>query len=132
MMLGRPQRAVLGGRAQIAFVVGTSSSNTGTSVDHDDRRVPAPLPACQLDDEGQISRTRPPTADDFGAFVGLGACGLDGSGVAAVWRSRRIDSEIVYSGAAKGRVILTLTLSYLWDFGLPRASKTSQRVKFVT
>ena len=65
-------------------------------------------------------------ADDFGAFVGLGR-GLDGSGVAAVWEAGELIRD-PYSGAAKGEV--ALTLCYLWDFALPRASNFA-RVKFV-
>jgi len=57
-------------------------------------------------------------ADDFGAFVGLGR-GLEGAGVAAVWEAGELIRD-PYSGAAKGEV--ALTLSYLWNFGLPRAS----------
>ena len=64
-------------------------------------------------------------ADDFGAFVGLGR-GLDGSGVAAVWEAGELIRD-PYSGAAKGEI--ALTLCYLWDFGLPRASNFA-RVTF--
>ena len=68
----------------------------------------------------------PATASgDFGAFVGLGR-GLDGAGVAAVWEAGSLIRD-VYSGAAKGEV--ALTLSYLWDFGIPRASNFA-RIKF--
>ena len=65
-------------------------------------------------------------ADDFGAFIGLGR-GLDGAGVAAVWEAGELIRD-PYSGAAKGEV--ALTLCYLWDFALPRASNFA-RVKFV-
>ena len=65
-------------------------------------------------------------ADDFGAFVGLGR-GLDGSGVAAVWEAGELIRD-PYTGAAKGEV--ALTLSYLWNFALPRASNFA-RIKFV-
>ena len=65
-------------------------------------------------------------ADDFGAFLGLGR-GLDGAGVAAVWEAGELIRD-PYSGAAKGEV--ALTLCYLWDFALPRASNFA-RVKFV-
>ena len=64
-------------------------------------------------------------ADDFAAFVGLGR-GLDGAGVAAVWEAGELIRD-PYSGAAKGEV--ALTLCYLWDFGLPRASNFA-RVTF--
>ena len=66
-------------------------------------------------------------ADDFAGFVGLGR-GLEGAGVAAVWEAGELIRD-PYSGAAKGEV--ALTLSYLWNFGLPRASNFA-RVKFVT
>ena len=65
-------------------------------------------------------------ADAFGAFVGLGR-GLEGSGVAAVWEAGSLIRD-PYSGAGKGEV--ALTLSYLWAFGLPRASNFA-RLKFV-
>ena len=66
------------------------------------------------------------TADtEFAAFVGLGR-GLDGSGVAAVWEAGELIRD-PYSGAAKGEV--ALTLCYLWDFKLPRASNFA-RVTF--
>ena len=59
------------------------------------------------------------TADtEFAAFVGLGR-GLDGAGVGAVWEAGELIRD-PYSGAAKGEV--ALTLCYLWDFKLPRAS----------
>ena len=66
------------------------------------------------------------TADtEIAAFVGLGR-GLDGSGVAAVWEAGELIRD-PYSGAAKGEV--ALTLCYLWDFKLPRASNFA-RVTF--
>ena len=66
------------------------------------------------------------TADtEFAAFVGLGR-GLDGSGVAAVWEAGEMIRD-PYSGAGKGEV--ALTLCYLWDFKLPRASNFA-RVRF--
>ena len=72
---------------------------------------------------GEIEDT---TADtEFAAFVGLGR-GLDGSGVAAVWEAGELIRD-PYSGAAKGEV--ALTLCYLWDFKLPRASNFA-RVTF--
>ena len=64
---------------------------------------------------------------DFGAFIGLGR-GLEGAGVAAVWAAGEILRD-PYSGASKGEV--ALTLSYLWNFGLARASNFS-RIKFAT
>ena len=57
-------------------------------------------------------------ADSFGAFVGL-ARGMDGAGVAAVWDAGELIRD-PYSGASKGEI--ALTLHYLWDFALPRAS----------
>lgn len=66
------------------------------------------------------------TADgDFGAFVGLGR-GLEGAGVMAMWEAGELIRD-PYSGAAKGEV--ALTLSYLWNFGLPRASNFA-RISF--
>ena len=62
---------------------------------------------------------------DFAAFVGLGR-GLEGAGVAAVWEAGELIRD-PYSGAAKGEV--ALTLCYLWNFGLPRASNFA-RVTF--
>ena len=64
---------------------------------------------------------------DFGAFIGLGR-GLEGAGVAAVWEAGELLRD-PYTGAAKGEV--ALTLSYLWNFDLPRPSNFS-RIKFVT
>lgn len=65
--------------------------------------------------------------NDFGAFVGLSR-GINGAGVAAIWDSGSFLRD-PYVGAAKGEV--ALTLSYFWDFGLPRPSNF-RRVKFVT
>ena len=64
-------------------------------------------------------------ADDFAAFVGRGR-GIEGAAVAAVWEAGELIRD-PYSGAGKGEV--ALTLSYLWNFGLPRAANF-QRVKF--
>ena len=64
---------------------------------------------------------------DFGAFIGRGM-GIDGAGVAAIWEAGELIRD-PYSGAAKGEV--ALTLCYLWDFALPRASSFA-RIKFVT
>ena len=61
----------------------------------------------------------------FGAFIGR-ARGIEGAGVAAVWEAGELIRD-PYSGAAKGEV--ALTLSYLWNFGLPRASNFA-RIKF--
>ena len=55
---------------------------------------------------------------DIAAFVGR-SMGIDGAGVAAVWEAGELIRD-PYSGAAKGEV--ALTLCYLWDFALPRAS----------
>ena len=64
---------------------------------------------------------------DFGAFIGRKR-GIDGAGVAGVWEAGELIRD-PYSGAAKGEV--ALTLCFLWDFGLPRASNF-MRLKFVT
>ena len=64
---------------------------------------------------------------DFGAFIGRKR-GIDGAGVAGVWEAGELIRD-PYSGAAKGEV--ALTLCYLWDFALPRASNF-MRLKFVT
>ena len=62
---------------------------------------------------------------DWAAFVGRGR-GIDGAGVAALWEDGMLLRD-PYSGAAKGEV--SLTLSYFWNFGLPRASNFA-RIKF--
>ena len=64
---------------------------------------------------------------DFGAFVGLSR-GIEGAGMVAVFDEGSFVRD-PYSKAAEGEV--ALTLSYYWDFKLPRAS-SFQRVKFVT
>ena len=64
---------------------------------------------------------------DFGAFIGRKR-GIDGAGVAGIWEAGELIRD-PYSGAAKGEV--ALTLCYLWDFALPRASNF-MRLKFVT
>ena len=64
---------------------------------------------------------------DWGAFVGRGR-GIDGAGVAAVWSQGELIRD-PYSSAKKGEVILTL--NYLWDFSLPRATNFA-RLKYVT
>ena len=66
------------------------------------------------------------TANKFGAFVGRKR-GIEGAGVAGLWSAGTLIRD-PYSGAAKGEV--ALTLSYLWDFALPRPSNFA-RVKFV-
>ena len=65
--------------------------------------------------------------NDFGAFVGR-RMGIDGAGVAAVWDAGILTRD-PYTDAAKGTVHLTMT--WLWDFGLPRTGNF-RRVKFVT
>ena len=67
------------------------------------------------------------TAGKFGAFLGRGR-GLSGAGIAAIW-NKGILVRDPYSTAAKGEV--GLTLSYFWNFGLPRPSNFA-RIKFVT
>ena len=64
---------------------------------------------------------------DFGAFVGRGR-GIEGAGCACVWAAGELIRD-PYTGAAKGEV--ALTLSYLWNFVIPRTA-SFQRVKFVT
>ena len=61
---------------------------------------------------------------DFAAFVGRGM-GIDGAGVSAIWQAGELVRE-PYSAAAKGEVALTLI--YLWDFALPRASNFARIV----
>lgn len=66
------------------------------------------------------------TADKFGAFIGLGR-GIEGAAVAPVWS----EGELIvdpYTGADSGEV--SLTLSYYWNFGLPRPDNF-RRLKFV-
>ena len=110
------------------FAVGANTlwshqlANTGASVD---TTIAEFLRRFGLDwmTRGDIEDT---TADtEFAAFVGLGR-GLDGSGVSAVWEAGELIRD-PYSGAAKGEV--ALTLCYLWDFKLPRASNFA-RVTF--
>ena len=62
---------------------------------------------------------------DWGAFVGRGR-GIEGAGVAALWEAGMLLRD-PYSASAKGEV--NLTLSYFWNFGLPRASSFA-RIKF--
>ena len=65
--------------------------------------------------------------NDYAAFVGQ-RMGIDGAGVAAVWNAGELIRD-PYSDAGKGTVHLTMT--WLWDFGIPRPS-SFQRLKFVT
>ena len=64
---------------------------------------------------------------DFGAFM-AGQRGIEGAAMCPVWEQGQLIRD-PYSGAAKGEV--AVTLSYLWNFGLPRASHFA-RLKFVT
>ena len=64
---------------------------------------------------------------DFGAFVGLSR-GIANTAVAPVWMGAQLIND-PYSGAKKGEV--TLTLSYLWGFAVPRVSNY-RRLKYVT
>ena len=66
------------------------------------------------------------TANKFAGYAGLGR-GIQGAGVAAIWSAGELIRD-QYSGAATGEV--ALTLSYLWNFGLVRASNFA-RIKFV-
>ena len=65
-------------------------------------------------------------ADDFGAFIGLSR-GIDGAARAPVWMGANLITD-PYSGADKGEV--QLTLSYLWNFIIPRTDNF-RRLKFV-
>ncbi len=65
-------------------------------------------------------------ADDFGAFIGL-ARGIDGAAQAPVWQNANMITD-PYTGADKGEV--QLTLSYLWNFIIPRTDNF-RRLKFV-
>ena len=65
--------------------------------------------------------------NDFAAFVGLGR-GIDGAAVAPVWMGAELLTD-VYTGKIKGEV--ELSLSYLWDFIVPRTDNF-RRLKFVT
>ena len=48
--------------------------------------------------------------------------------MAAMWEAGDLVRDVLYSGAAKGEV--ALTLSYLWGFQLPRPANFA-RLKFV-
>ena len=121
--------AMMPGDLKAVFAVGANTlwshqlANTGASVD---TTIAEFLRRFGLNwlTRGDIETAT--AADDFGAFVGLGR-GLDGSGIAAVWEAGELIRD-PYSGAAKGEIALTLT--FLWDFALPRASNFA-RVKFV-
>ncbi len=63
----------------------------------------------------------------FGAFIGRKR-GITGAGVAAMWSAGTLVRD-PYSAANKGEI--ALTLHYLWDFALPRATNFA-RLKFVT
>ena len=66
------------------------------------------------------------TADgDFAAFIGR-AKGIEGAAVAAVWEAGELIRD-PYSSAAGGEI--ALTLCYLWDFAVVRASNFA-RVTF--
>lgn len=68
------------------------------------------------------------TADgDFGAFVGL-ARGIEGAAVCPIWNQGQLIRD-PYSNASQGEV--KLTLSYYWNFGIPRPANF-KRIKFVT
>ena len=64
-------------------------------------------------------------ADDWAAFIGRGR-GIEGAGVAALWEAGMLLRD-PYSASASGQV--NLTLSYFWNFGLPRATNFA-RIKF--
>ena len=64
-------------------------------------------------------------ADDFAAFIGR-AKGIEGAAVAAVWEAGELIRD-PYSSAAGGEI--ALTLCYLWDFQVVRASNFA-RVTF--
>ena len=68
------------------------------------------------------------TAGKFGAFLGRGR-GLQGAGIAAVWNSGLLIRDPYGAQAAAGEV--ALTLSYFWNFTLPRPTNFA-RIKFVT
>lgn len=66
------------------------------------------------------------TNNTFGAYIGLGDTA--GAAVAPVWMGAEMITDR-YTGAKKGEV--TLTLNYLWNFGIPRTTKF-HRIKFVS
>ena len=67
------------------------------------------------------------TNNKFGAFISR-ARGLAGAGVAPVWSAAELTRD-PYTKAKSGEVLLTL--SYYWNFGLPRPANFA-RLKFVT
>ncbi len=120
--------AMMASDLKAVFAVGANTlwshqlANTGASVDTTIAEFLRRF-GLQWMTRGDIEDT---TADtEFAAFVGLGR-GLDGSGVAAVWEAGELIRD-PYSSSAKGEV--ALTLCYLWDFALPRASNFA-RVTF--
>ena len=121
--------AMMPGDLKAVFAVGSNTlwshtlANTGASVDTTIAEFLRRF-GLQWMTRGEIE-----TATDDGdvaAFVGLGR-GLDGAGVAGIWEAGELIRD-PYSGAAKGEI--ALTLCYLWDFGLPRASNFA-RISFV-
>lgn len=64
---------------------------------------------------------------DYGAYIGR-MRGIEGAAVAAIWEAGSLIRD-PYSDAGKGEI--ALTLNYLWDFKIPRASNYA-RLKFVT
>ena len=63
----------------------------------------------------------------FGAFVGLNR-GIANTAVVPIWEGAQLITD-PYSGAKKGEV--TLTLSYLWGFKIPRVANY-RRIKYIT
>ena len=63
----------------------------------------------------------------FGGFIGLQR-GIANTAVAPVWSAAQLITD-PYTGARKGEV--TLTLSYLWGFAIPRTANY-RRLKYVT
>ncbi len=98
-------------------------ANTGASVDTTIAEFLRRWGLSWMAREGLAANTN---ANSFAGYVGLGR-GIDGAGVAAVWESGELIRD-PYTSAAKGEIALTLT--YLWGFGLPRASNFA-RIKFV-
>ena len=64
---------------------------------------------------------------DLAAFIAR-RMGLEGAGVVPVWDSGMLIRDPYGDHAKKGEV--SLTLSYFWNFGLPRSSNFS-RIKFI-
>lgn len=84
-----------------------------------------------LNDNGVMWRVRQLEAatgnGKWGAFISLGR-GLTGAAQGVAWSAGELVRD-PYSKAKSGEVLLTL--SYFWNFGLPRASNFA-RLKFVT